>query len=89
MLPLKAYEGRLGLEKMRDGRTVIVSPLSTLTFYFDSKKVFELNALAKEVVDAININKANERLNSLGVFTELDYERAVSKFKANSSKDKD
>ncbi|RLI80577.1 hypothetical protein DRP05_00040 [Archaeoglobales archaeon] len=80
MLPLRAYEGRLGLEKMRDGRTVIVSPLSTLTFYFDSEKVFELNALAKEVEDADSINKANEKLNNLGVFTELDYERAVSKY---------
>lgn len=81
MLPLKAYEGRLGLEKMRDGRTVIISPLSILTFYFDSKKVLELNSLAKEVVNADDIDKANEKLNKLGIFTELDYERAVSKFK--------
>jgi len=81
MLPLKAFEGILGLEKMRDGRTVIVSPLSTLTFYFDSKKVLELNALAKEVVDAENIDEANKKLNRLGIFTEYDYERAVSRFK--------
>ena len=81
MLPLKAYEGKFCLEKMRDGRTVLVSPLSTLTFYFDPEKVFELNSLAKEVLNAESIEEANKKLNKLGVFTELDYERAVSDFK--------
>ena len=86
MLPLKAYEGRLGLEKMRDGRTVLVTPISTLTFYFDSDEVFKLNRLAREVIDAENIEKANEKLNKLGIFTELDYERLVSKFKPKNTK---
>ena len=66
---------------MIDGRTVLVSPLSTLTFYFDPEKVFELNSLAKEVLNTESIEEANKKLNKLGVFTELDYERAVSDFK--------
>ncbi len=78
-IPIIAYEGEFGIKKIRESRTVIVSPLSTLTFYFTSKGVFEINKAAKIVKDAGNIEEANSLLNKSGILTELDYERAVAK----------
>ncbi len=77
-IPIMAYEGEFGIKKIRKSRTVLISPLSTLTFYFDSRGVFEINDAAKIVRDARDIEEANKLLNKSGILTELDYERAVS-----------
>jgi hypothetical protein len=78
-IPLKAFKGELGLEKIRLGRTVPVSPLSILTFYFKASKLCESNELAKKIIEAEGIDDARKILNSLGIFTEMDYEFLVEK----------
>ncbi len=78
-IPLKAFKGEIGLEKIRSGRTVPVLPLSVLTFYFKSSSLFETNELAKRIIEAENIDDARKILNSLGIFTEMDYEFLVER----------
>ncbi len=77
-IPLMAFDGEIGLKKIRKSRTVLVTPLSALVFYFTASGVFELNEIAQEIIDAASIEEANARLKKFGVFTELDFERAVS-----------
>jgi hypothetical protein len=77
-IPLLAFDGEFGLKKIRRNRTVLVTPLSTLIFYFDVLGVFELNEVAKKIVDAGDIEEANRILNRAGILTEFDYEMAVS-----------
>ncbi len=79
-IPLMAFEGEFGVKKIRRSRTVVITPLCTLTFYFRAESVFEINQAAKIVERAANIEEANILLNRAGVLTELDYERAVSSF---------
>ncbi|RLI83555.1 hypothetical protein DRP07_03290 [Archaeoglobales archaeon] len=79
LIPLKAFEGNLGLEKIRFGRTVPVSPLSILTFYFRSSKLYESNVLAKSIIKTENIEDARRILNSLGIFTEMDFEFLIER----------
>jgi len=78
MLPLLAYEGYFGIKKLRKGRTAIITPLSTLIFYFKAKSVFEINEAAKIVEKASDFEEANALLNREGILTEYDFERAVS-----------
>jgi hypothetical protein len=73
-IPLDAFKGELGLRKIRFGRTVPVSPLSVITFYFKASKLYQNNVLARNVIEAGNIEEARKKLNSLGIFTEMDYE---------------
>ncbi|MEM1578539.1 MAG: DUF1152 domain-containing protein [Archaeoglobaceae archaeon] len=77
-IPVMAYRGEFGLKKIRKGRTVLITPLSALVFYFKARGVFEINECAKLVKDASSIGEANRILNKNGVITELDYEKAVS-----------
>ena len=78
-IPLDAFKGAIGLRKIRLGRTVPVSPLSILTFYFRPFKLYENNVLAKSIADAESIEDARKKLNSLGIFTEMDYEYLVER----------
>jgi hypothetical protein len=73
-IPLDAFRGELGLRKIRFGRTVPVSPLSILTFYFKASKLYENSVLARKILHAGSIEEARKELNSLGIFTEMDYE---------------
>ncbi|MDI9646698.1 MAG: DUF1152 domain-containing protein [Archaeoglobales archaeon] len=73
-IPLMSFEGFFGIKKLRKGRTSIISPLSTLIFYFRASKVFEINEAAKIVERARNIREANELLHRAGITTELDFE---------------
>ncbi len=80
-IPLMAYEGEFGVKKIRKGRTVVITPLCAVTFYFKASAVFEINEAAKLIHDAKSIEEANEILNREGILTELDFEMAVSSFK--------
>ena len=66
-----------GQSTIRQGRrTVELSPVGALTFYFDvAKAIWSAARLAATVVDAESLDHANELLHELGVRTELDYER--------------
>jgi len=78
-VPLRSFEGALGASTIRKGRYVEHSLLTTLTFFFDPRIVCEhVNELARALKDTESLEEANEILHSLGLFTELDYERLVT-----------
>jgi hypothetical protein len=74
---LRCFHGEVGQAAIRHGRrTVELSPISALTFYFDvAKAIWSAARLAATVVDAHGLDHANELLHGLGIRTELDYER--------------
>jgi hypothetical protein len=74
---LRCFHGEIGPSKIRQGRrTVELSPAGALTFYFDPLVALRSAArLAAAVIDARDLEHANEILHGLGVYTELDYER--------------
>jgi hypothetical protein len=76
---LRCFRGELGNASIRAGRrSVELSPVGALTIYFDVAVALDsASRLALAVVDAENLEEANETLNGLGVRTELDYERSV------------
>ena len=74
---LRCFHGAIGETTIRQGRrTVELSPAGALTFYFDvAKAIWSAARLAASVVDARDLDHANELLHERGVRTELDYER--------------
>ncbi len=78
-IPIEAFKGEFKLTRIRDGRTVLISPLSVLTFYFDPRKVIQVNKLAKSVVGVNSVEEAKRILNDMGIFTEMDFEYLIDK----------
>jgi hypothetical protein len=74
---LRCFRGETGQATIRQGRrTVELSPVGALTFYFDvGAAVRSAARLAAAVGSARDLEDANELLRALGVRTELDYER--------------
>ncbi len=74
---LRCFRGETGISTIRRGRrTVELSPVGALTFYFDViAAVGSAARLAAAVADAGDLDDANEILHGLGVRSELDYER--------------
>jgi hypothetical protein len=74
---LRCFHGETGHATIRQGRrTVELSPVGALTFYFDVAAAASSAArLAAAVSSARDLEHANELLRALGVRTELDYER--------------
>ena len=74
---LRCFRGETGPATIRRGRrTVELSPVGALTFFFDPRAALGSAArLAAAVADARNLDHGNEILHGLGVYTELDYER--------------
>jgi hypothetical protein len=74
---VRCFRGEIGRTEIRSGRrTVELSPAGALTFYFDPLAALRSAArLAAAVMDARDLENANEILHGLGVRTELDYER--------------
>jgi hypothetical protein len=74
---LRCFHGEIGHATIRQGRrTVELSPVGALTFYFDiTAAVASAARLAAAVGEARDLDHANELLHALGVRTELDYER--------------
>jgi len=74
---VRCFRGELGETTIRRGRrTVELSPVGALTFYFDiAKAIWSAARLAATVIDARDLDHANELLHGLGVRSELDYER--------------
>jgi len=74
---LRCFHGEIGSAAIRQGRrSVELSPAGALTFYFDPVAALRSAArLAAAVVDARDLEHANDILHGLGVYTELDYER--------------
>ena len=74
---LSCFHGAIGETTIRQGRrTVQLSPVGALTFYFDvSRAIWSAARLAAAVIDAEDLEAANELLRARGIRTELDYER--------------
>jgi hypothetical protein len=74
---VRAFRGARGEVPIRDGRrTVVLSPVAALTFFFlVPAAVRSASRLALAVRDAGDLEEANAILRSLGVRTELDWER--------------
>ena len=74
---VRCFHGAIGETTIRQGRrTVELSPIGALTFYFDvAKAIWSAARLAAAVIDAEDLDAANEILRARGIRTELDYER--------------
>jgi hypothetical protein len=74
---LRAFRGETGTAPIRSGdRTIELSPVATLTFFFDIGVAMRSVArLARAVAEAPSLEAANDALHALGVRSELDVER--------------
>jgi hypothetical protein len=74
---IRCARGEIGQTTIRRGRrTVTLSPLGAMTFYFEPLTALETAArLAKAVIDSESLERANDILHELGIRTELDFER--------------
>jgi hypothetical protein len=75
---VRCARGERGTATIRSGRrTLELTPLGALTFFFDPAAASETSLpLARAVRDAEGIERAREALGAIGVGTELDLERA-------------
>lgn len=80
-MAVRCARGATGETTIRQGRrTVELSPVAALTFYFDPLVALDTAArLADAVVDAPSLEAANAILHRLGVRSELDYERDMQR----------
>lgn len=78
LMGVRCARGETGTVQIRGGRrTVELTPVGAITFYFDPLIAFESTApLARAVADADSLEAAQGALAALGVRTELDLERA-------------
>jgi ribulose-5-phosphate 4-epimerase/fuculose-1-phosphate aldolase len=78
-MALRAHRGERGPVSIRDGRrTVELTPEAPLTTFFEPGAAIRSAArLAAAVLEAPDLEAANELLHERGVLTELDYERSV------------
>jgi hypothetical protein len=80
-MALRAFHGDIGEFEIRDGRRkVLLSPIAAATFFFEvPEAVASAARLALAVRDAEDLEAANDVLRSLGVHTELDWERDAAR----------
>jgi hypothetical protein len=78
LMAVRCARGETGTAQIRGGRrTVQLTPLGALTFFFDPILAVQRAApLARAVVDAPELEAARDALAAIGVSTELDLERA-------------
>jgi len=79
-MAIRCFRGDTGTTAIRRGRrTVPLSPIGALTFYFNPLTAVNSAArLASAVMNAGSLEEANDLLNALGVRTELDLEREAA-----------
>jgi hypothetical protein len=76
-IPVKCFRGAWGESAIRrDQRHVRLTPLTTLTFFISTTKLYEtLGRPAQAVRGSASLDQANDALHAIGIRTELDYER--------------
>ncbi len=76
-IPVQCFRGARGEGKMRGGeRTVRLTPLTALTFFFSTAIVYAtLGKPAQAVRACASLESANDALHAMGIKTELDLER--------------
>jgi len=83
---LEALRGRWGSMGIRGGtRLVRVGLVQALTLFLDARVAAE-RAVGGRLVGASSLAEARERLNSLGVYTELDLEEDVALYLARAGR---
>jgi hypothetical protein len=77
LMAVRCARGDTGTAEIRGGRrTVQLSPLGALTFFFDPRLALQHAVpLARAVADATSLEEAHDALVAEGVATELDLER--------------
>ncbi|WP_286188937.1 DUF1152 domain-containing protein [Sulfolobus sp. S-194] len=74
-IPLEAFKGLYGEIPIRNGtRRVKVSPISSIMFFLDPKKVAYTSPLYDIVKNSSSLEDANRKLNEFGVYTEYNFE---------------
>lgn len=83
-IPVECFRGAWGMRQIRRGeRTLKLTPLTALTFFMSTTKLYDTLARpAQAVRQSTSLDQANDALHALGIRTELDYEREY--YKANS-----
>jgi hypothetical protein len=78
---LRAARGQHGPHAIREGRrSVPLTPLSAVTFFFDpSAAIASAARMAAAVLDAPDLEDADRRLERLGIRTEYAYERDAAR----------
>jgi hypothetical protein len=79
-IPLQCFRGAQGESEIRGGeRQVKLSPLTALTFFISTTKLYEaLSRPARALSTSTSLDQANDALHAIGIHTELDYERRVN-----------
>ncbi len=77
-IPLKCLRGAWGKHDIRRGeRHVKLTPLTALTFFMSTTKLYDTLARpAQAVRHSSSLDDANDALHAIGIRTELDYERS-------------
>lgn len=79
-IPLLAARGFKGPANIRKGsRSVVVSPVHTLTFYLSARDVAESVPPVKNLEKTGSLEEARKILNEYGLYTELDLEEDIEK----------
>jgi len=76
-IPVRCFGGAWGETKIRsDQRSVKLTPLTALTFFMSTTKLFNTLARpAQAVLESSSLEAANDALHGIGISTELDFER--------------
>jgi len=76
-IPLRCFRGAWGDSAIRRGeRQVKLTPLTALTFFMSSSKLYDTLARpARALRTSASLDQANDALHAIGIATELDYER--------------
>jgi hypothetical protein len=82
-IPVQCFRGAWGESKIRSGqRSVKLTPLTAVTFFMSATKLYEtLSRPARAVRASASLEDANDALRTIGISTELDFER--SKYRAS------
>lgn len=87
-IPFEAFKGLYGKVFLRKGtREAFASPLSAVMFIVDPEIVAKTSKLYELVKDANSFEEANSIMNSVGLYTEYDFEQDLyKKYGTNTSK---
>jgi len=88
-LPIECFHGAWGIQPIRRGqRQVKLTPLTALTFFINTTKLYDTLARpARAVRSSSSLDQANESLHAIGIRTELDYERSYYQQQQSSPDD--
>ena len=76
-IPVQCFRGAWGESRIRSGeRSVKLTPLTALTFFMSTTKLYEtLSRPARAVRASASLEDANDALHAIDISTELDFER--------------